>query len=144
MCDHPVCCLLVLDSGTSTLQWIREPEPRGCIHDPYVGKSYGKNSPTLSVAFKNGATECGGLYYYIFSVSASQSLDFIFPDLESIFLGLRPYGPYCISGFWDFRICGPPSHDTNGFSDPLVTGSDGLRGPPDPLGFLWASDSSGV
>ena len=96
------------------------------------------------MAFKNGATECGGLYYYIFSVSASQSLDFIFHDLESIFLGLRPYGPYCISGFWDFRICGPPSHDTNGFSDPLVTGSDGLRGPPDPLGFLWASDSSGV
>jgi hypothetical protein len=28
-----VCCLLVLDSVTSTPQWIRQPEARGCVHD---------------------------------------------------------------------------------------------------------------
>ena len=26
-----VCCLLVLDSITSTPQWIRQPKPRGCV-----------------------------------------------------------------------------------------------------------------
>jgi len=26
-----VCCLLVLDSVTSTPQWIRQPRPRGCV-----------------------------------------------------------------------------------------------------------------
>jgi hypothetical protein len=31
-----VCCLLVLDSVTSTPQWIRQPGPRGCVHDVYV------------------------------------------------------------------------------------------------------------
>jgi hypothetical protein len=27
-----VCCLLVLDSVTSTPQWIRQPKPRGVVH----------------------------------------------------------------------------------------------------------------
>jgi hypothetical protein len=31
-----VCCLLVLDSVTSTPQWIRQPKPRGCLHDVCV------------------------------------------------------------------------------------------------------------
>ena len=31
-----VCCLLVLDSVTSTPQWIRQPKPRGCVHDVCV------------------------------------------------------------------------------------------------------------
>ena len=26
-----VCCLLVLDTVTSTPQWIRQPKPRGCV-----------------------------------------------------------------------------------------------------------------
>jgi len=31
-----VCCLLVLDSVTSTPQWIRQPEPRDVLHDVCV------------------------------------------------------------------------------------------------------------
>jgi hypothetical protein len=31
-----VCCLLVLDSVTSTPQWIRQPKPCGCVHDVCV------------------------------------------------------------------------------------------------------------
>ena len=31
-----VCCLLVLDSVTSTPQWIRQPKPCGCLHDVCV------------------------------------------------------------------------------------------------------------
>jgi hypothetical protein len=31
-----VCCLLVLDSVTSTPQWIRQPKPRDVVHDVCV------------------------------------------------------------------------------------------------------------
>ena len=31
-----MCCLLVLDSVTSTPQWIRRAKPRGCVHDMCV------------------------------------------------------------------------------------------------------------
>jgi hypothetical protein len=31
-----VCCLLVLDSVTSTPQWIRQPKPRNVVHDMRV------------------------------------------------------------------------------------------------------------
>jgi hypothetical protein len=34
--DERVCCLLVLDSVTSTLQWIRRPKPRDGVHDVCV------------------------------------------------------------------------------------------------------------
>jgi hypothetical protein len=34
--DESVCCLLVLDSVTSTPQWIRQPKPRDCVHDVCV------------------------------------------------------------------------------------------------------------
>jgi hypothetical protein len=30
------CCLLVLDSVTSTPQWIRQPKPRDVVHDVFV------------------------------------------------------------------------------------------------------------
>jgi hypothetical protein len=45
------CCLLVLDSVTSTPQWIRQPKPRDCVHDVCVfvckcvlGRSRGSQS----------------------------------------------------------------------------------------------------
>jgi hypothetical protein len=31
-----VCCLLVLDSVTSTPQWLRQPKPRDVVHDVCV------------------------------------------------------------------------------------------------------------
>jgi hypothetical protein len=36
ICRESVCCLLVLDSVTSTPQWIRRAKPRGCVHDMCV------------------------------------------------------------------------------------------------------------
>jgi hypothetical protein len=45
---------LVLDSVTSTPQWIRQPKPRGCVHDVCVfvcecvlGRSRGSQPPNL-------------------------------------------------------------------------------------------------
>jgi len=34
--DERECCLKVLDSVTSTPQWIRQPKPRDCVHDVCV------------------------------------------------------------------------------------------------------------
>jgi hypothetical protein len=42
-----VCCLLVLNSVTSTPQWIRQPKPRDVVHD-------------VSVCQRSHCKECGG------------------------------------------------------------------------------------
>jgi hypothetical protein len=41
-----VCCLLVLDTVTSTSQWIRQPKPRGCVFVFVCKYVLGRSLPT--------------------------------------------------------------------------------------------------